>query len=67
MDKQTDSMQIDNFRNIKMAQTDMKNSHFYGATGISVSGLHGCFQVSHRCRYTTLLGSNFSALAERCV
>ena len=43
MDKQTDNMQIDNFGNIKMAQPDMKNSHLYGASVISVSGLHGCF------------------------
>ena len=50
MDKQTDNMQIDNFGNIKMAQTDMRNSHLYGISGISVSGMHGCFQVSHRCR-----------------
>ena len=50
MDKQTDNMQIDNFGKIKMAQTDMRNSHLYGISGISVSGMHGCFQVSHRCR-----------------
>ena len=30
MDKQTDSKQIVNFGNIKMAQTDMKNIHLYG-------------------------------------
>ena len=43
MAKQTDSMQIDNFGNIKMAQTDMKNSHLHGATGIPTSGLTSQF------------------------
>ena len=30
MKKQTDSLQIDNFGNIKMAQTEMNYSHLYG-------------------------------------
>ena len=43
MAKQTDSKQIDNFGNVKMAQTDMKNSHLHGATGIPTSGLTSLF------------------------
>ena len=49
MEKQTGSMQIDNFGNIKIAQTDIRNSHLYGTAVISVLGLHRCIQVFHRC------------------
>lgn len=38
-DIQTDSTQIEDIDNIKLAQNEMRNNHMYGATGIVVSGL----------------------------
>lgn len=38
-DAQTDTTQIENIDTVKLAQTEMRNNHMYGATGIVVSGL----------------------------
>ena len=46
MAKQTDSKQIDNFGNVKMAQTDMRNNHLYGLLVYRFQGYMDAFKFS---------------------